>query len=231
MASTVEPASLIFATNSVPTKSRPPARSRALSPWAITHTRTFLPCRGWRTTVPARSGRRGAGPPDGRDVHRLVELRGLQALHRRGLARLERSSRVEPSTPSGTLAVGHQSTTSRPSTGGHGHHGHRAVEVHRVQVRHLSSRSCALRRVTFPTFVRLEVGSPSRSPLPFQQDAAGGVLVMNVKETVHVDRHHDRDHQPGCAAVFALNCLQKSMMLSPCGPTPSRRAARAWAQH
>src|SRR5215510_9488124 len=74
--------------------------------------------------------------------------------------------------------------------------------------------------VTVPTLVRFGTPDPFASPAArLSSTAAGGVLVMNVKERSLYTVMTTGITSPACCCVRALNCLQNSMMLMPCWPS------------
>src|SRR5213082_3256424 len=167
----------------------------------------------------------GIDPEAHRDVDRLVELgvgRGLHLVD--GLTRAVQLGGLERRDGRAiVLAVrAHQSTTSSPME--------RAVPA---TIFMAASMSVAFRsgslisaiffswaRVTFPTFWRFEVGEPSSMPASFfRSTAAGGVLVMNVNVRSLKIVTSTGVIIPCACAVLALNCLTKSMMFTPWGPS------------
>src|SRR5687767_8323498 len=79
-------------------------------------------------------------------------------------------------------------------------------------------RSCS--RVTVPTFCFFDEAEPLSSPAAFfSRIAAGGVLVMKVKERSPYTVISTGMIIPGWPWVRALNCLQNSMMFTPCWPS------------
>ena len=78
--------------------------------------------------------------------------------------------------------------------------------------------SCAL--VTLPTLVRLGWALPFSIPASLSRRfAAGGVLVMKVKVRSAKIVTTTGMTIPPWLWVRALNCLQNSMMFTPCGPS------------
>jgi hypothetical protein len=75
--------------------------------------------------------------------------------------------------------------------------------------------------VILPTLVLCGSADPlARFTARLISTGTGGVLVMKVNERSENGDHH-RDDQPFLilAEVLALNALQNSMMLTPCGPS------------
>src|SRR5882762_5755178 len=74
--------------------------------------------------------------------------------------------------------------------------------------------------VTAPTLVRFGTPEPFARPAArLSRMAAGGVLVMNVKERSLYTVMTTGITSPAWCWVRALNCLQNSMMLMPCWPS------------
>src|SRR5882672_11093531 len=74
--------------------------------------------------------------------------------------------------------------------------------------------------VTFATFVRLDSFEPFSTFAAFKSNtAAGGVLVIKVNDLSEYTVITTGMIIPGWLDVRALNCLQKSMMLMPFGPS------------
>src|SRR5580658_9406941 len=76
-------------------------------------------------------------------------------------------------------------------------------------------------RVTLPTLVRFGSAEPLTIPAArLSSSDAGGVLVTNVKlRSLYTVTSTGMIMPSGSLLVLALNCLQKSMMLTPCGPS------------
>src|SRR5262249_34348913 len=82
------------------------------------------------------------------------------------------------------------------------------------------SSTCFL--VTLPTFCLLGSPEPLSTPAALNKSTdAGGVLVTNVNERSEKTVITTGMINPSlaCACVLALNCLQNSMMLTPCWPS------------
>src|SRR3954468_1167179 len=80
------------------------------------------------------------------------------------------------------------------------------------------SRTCAFD--TEPTISRFGAIEPFSSPAALRSSTGvGGVFVMNVKLRSSKIVISAGITVPRCASVAALYCLQKSMMLMPCGPS------------
>src|SRR5256885_1467413 len=81
------------------------------------------------------------------------------------------------------------------------------------------SSTCFL--VTFPTLLRFGSAEPLTIPAARSNSTeAGGVFKMNVKvRSVYTVTSTGKIIPSGSLAVLALNCLQKSMMFRPCGPS------------
>src|SRR5207249_1837390 len=75
--------------------------------------------------------------------------------------------------------------------------------------------------VIFPTLLRL--GTPEAVAMPaafFNKEEMGGILVMNVKERSSKTVMTAGMIMPASMVlVRSLNCLQKSMMFTPCWPS------------
>jgi hypothetical protein len=77
--------------------------------------------------------------------------------------------------------------------------------------------TCAF--VTLPTFWRLGCALPFSMPASLSRRfGAGGVLVMKVKVRSAKMVTTTGITMPAWLCVRALNCLQNSMMFTPCGP-------------
>src|SRR6202035_2862732 len=76
-------------------------------------------------------------------------------------------------------------------------------------------------RVTLPTLVRFGSAEPLTIPAArFSNSEAGGVLRIKVKlRSLKIVTSTGMIIPSGSLLVLALNCLQKSMMLTPCGPS------------
>src|SRR5215472_19257302 len=87
--------------------------------------------------------------------------------------------------------------------------------------------------VTFPTLLRFGSAEPFAIPAARSSSTdAGGVFKMNVNvRSVYTVTSTGKIIPSGSFAVLALNCLQKSMMFSPCGPraVPTGGAGVAFA--
>src|ERR1700760_2088913 len=82
-----------------------------------------------------------------------------------------------------------------------------------------------------PTLVRFGSALPLSTPTAFLiSSGAGGVLVMKVNDRSSKMVISTGMMLPRWASVAALYCLQKSMMLTPCGPSavPTGGAGVAW---
>src|SRR5690349_19873100 len=75
--------------------------------------------------------------------------------------------------------------------------------------------------VTLPTLLRFGSAEPFTIPAARSSRIdAGGVFKMNVNvRSVYTVTSTGKIIPSGSLAVFALNCLQKSMMFKPCGPS------------
>src|SRR5580692_9345826 len=75
--------------------------------------------------------------------------------------------------------------------------------------------------VTFPTLLRFGSAEPlAILAARFSSTEAGGVFRMNVNvRSVYTVTSTGKIIPSGSLAVLALNCLQKSMMFKPCGPS------------
>src|SRR6266700_5336967 len=75
--------------------------------------------------------------------------------------------------------------------------------------------------VTFPTLLRFGSAEPfAMLAARFSNTDAGGVFRMKVKvRSVYTVTSTGKIIPSGSLAVLALNCLQKSMMFKPCGPS------------
>ena len=169
-------------------------------------------------------------------LDRLVELRAAHAPS--AAARLERG--VGPLSVHAARARTRSACRAVPSglhlhshrAGRAGDDEHRLVHVPRVEIRHLGLGdlpSWALE--SRPTFVRFGSAEPfSRFSASLMRTAAGGVLVMNVNERSSNTVISTGVMRPFWSAVWALNALQNSMMLTPCWPSagPTGGAGFAW---
>src|SRR5437762_717897 len=81
------------------------------------------------------------------------------------------------------------------------------------------SRTCFF--VTLPTLLRFGSAEPfAMLAARFSSTEAGGVFRMKVKvRSVYTVTSTGKIIPSGSLAVLALNCLQKSMMFKPCGPS------------
>src|SRR5467141_2687248 len=75
--------------------------------------------------------------------------------------------------------------------------------------------------VTLPTLLRFGSAEPlAMLAARFSRTEAGGVIRMTVKvRSVYPVTSTGKIIPSGSLAVLALNCLQKSMMFKPCGPS------------